>query len=141
MRGITTVPASAEVGAHTQNGCCARLNHRKGRGLLLLVLGVFIPPAAMGLAVRKHIAVGQDAAVAKLLGPPLSTCHPLHSLPSPLQVTFDLVTEFREMQKWDAMLLSLDVLDETVKAYPVTHTGTFISTYGVPGEQGGRMWV
>lgn len=51
-----------------------------------------------------------------------------------LQVTFDLVTEFSEMQKWDAMLLSLDVLDETVKAYPVTHTGTFISTYGVPGE-------
>lgn len=51
-----------------------------------------------------------------------------------LQVTFDLVTEFQEMQKWDAMLISLDVLDEQVKAYPVTHVGTFLSTYGVPGE-------
>lgn len=62
--------------------------------------------------------------------PPCPTCCRAH-----LQVTFDLVTEFKEMQKWDAMLLSLDVLDETVKAYPVTHTGTFISTYGVPGEE------
>ena len=51
-----------------------------------------------------------------------------------LQVTFDLVTQFKEMQKWDAMLLSLDVLDEQIKAYPVTHTGAFISTYGVPGR-------
>jgi hypothetical protein len=54
--------------------------------------------------------------------------------PQLLQVTFDLVTEFKEMQKWDAMLLSLDVLDEQVKAYPITHTGAFISTYGVPGR-------
>lgn len=51
-----------------------------------------------------------------------------------VQVTFGLVTEFKEMQKWDAMLLSLDVLDEHVKAYPITHVGTFISTYGVPGK-------
>lgn len=56
-----------------------------------------------------------------------------HSLP--LQVTFGLVTEFKEMQKWDAMLLSLEVLDEEPKQYPVTHVGTFISTYGVPGER------
>jgi hypothetical protein len=51
-----------------------------------------------------------------------------------VQVTFGLVTEFQEMQKWDTMLISLDVLDEQIKAYPVTHVGTFISTYGVPGE-------
>jgi hypothetical protein len=51
-----------------------------------------------------------------------------------VQVTFGLVTEFKEMQKWDAMLISLDVLDEHVKAYPITHVGTFISTYGVPGK-------
>lgn len=43
------------------------------------------------------------------------------------------------MQKWDAMLQSLDVLDEQVKAYPVTHVGTFLSTYGVPGEQAWRQ--
>jgi hypothetical protein len=49
-----------------------------------------------------------------------------------------MVTEFKEMQKWDAMLQSLDVLDEQVKAYPVTHVGTFLSTYGVPGEQ--ALW-
>lgn len=48
-------------------------------------------------------------------------------------MTFGLVTEFKEMQKWDAMLLSLEVLDEEPKQYPVTHVGTFISTYGVPG--------
>lgn len=60
------------------------------------------------------------------------------TVPASAEVTFDLVTEFKEMQKWDAMLQSLDVLDEQVKAYPVTHVGTFLSTYGVPA---GMSWL
>jgi hypothetical protein len=52
-------------------------------------------------------------------------------------VTFELVTEFEEMQKWDAMLSSMDVLDKEPKQYPLMYVGTFISTYGVPGANGG----
>lgn len=54
-------------------------------------------------------------------------------VPASTEVTYDLVTEFEQMQKWDAMLQSLEVLERNPKQYPVTRIGTFINTYGVPG--------
>jgi hypothetical protein len=59
--------------------------------------------------------------------PPLLLLLPL------LQVTYELVTEFEHMQKWDKMLLNLQVLERSPKQYPVLRIGTFINTYGVPG--------
>jgi hypothetical protein len=50
-----------------------------------------------------------------------------------LQVTYELVTEFEHMQKWDKMLLNLQVLERSPKQYPILRIGTFINTYGVPG--------
>jgi hypothetical protein len=48
-------------------------------------------------------------------------------------VTYELVTEFEHMQKWDKMLLNLQVLERSPKQYPILRIGTFINTYGVPG--------
>jgi hypothetical protein len=39
------------------------------------------------------------------------------------------------MQKWDKMLLNLQVLERSPKQYPILRIGTFINTYGVPGEE------
>jgi hypothetical protein len=50
-------------------------------------------------------------------------------------VTYELVTEIEHMQKWDKMLLNLQVLERSPKQYPILRIGTFINTYGVPGEQ------
>lgn len=57
----------------------------------------------------------------------------LHS--THLQVTYELVTEFEQMQKWDSMLQSMDIIDREPRQYPILRIGTFINTYGVPGER------
>jgi len=50
-----------------------------------------------------------------------------------IQVTYDIVTEFEQMQKWDTMLQSMEVVERKPHQYPITRVGTFINTYGVPG--------
>ncbi|WIA10268.1 hypothetical protein OEZ85_010466 [Tetradesmus obliquus] len=54
-------------------------------------------------------------------------------IPASTEVTYELVTEFEHMQKWDKMLLNLQVLERSPKQYPILRIGTFINTYGVPG--------
>ncbi len=50
-------------------------------------------------------------------------------------MTFELVTEFNQMQKWDSMLQSMEVLEQEPRQYPILRIGTFLNTYGVPGQQ------
>lgn len=49
-------------------------------------------------------------------------------------MTFELVTEFDQMQKWDSMLQSMEVIEQEPRQYPILRIGTFINTYGVPGK-------
>lgn len=40
------------------------------------------------------------------------------------------------MQKWDSMLQSMEVLEHEPRQYPILRIGTFLNTYGVPGDPG-----
>eukprot|EP00775_Hariotina_reticulata_P010940 gene10940-11094_t len=63
-------------------------------------------------------------------------------IPACAEVTYDIVTEFEQMQKWDTMLQSMEVVDRRPHQYPITRVGTFINTYGVPGAEKPRtVWA